>query len=453
METTTYSVRDSEAPNNRRMMLGSFVGLDGVVRSKTIPSTREATFVKSGMGASPTWAVFCPDSLIAFTKDISVVGDLRLRIDPSMERPLDDRVIWAPTNLTTQEGEQSPFCPRSLLEKVERESAKQGYNALFGFEFEFYLLPDDIKNDLDSARLRETQWSAYGTDSFLEREAFFMKVQDMCAESGIPLEQLHCEYDKCQLEASTAPTTPVRAADQAVLAKLIIKRAARDFGCSVSFSPKPFIDLTGNGGHIHFSMTHVADGTPILSGGDGPYGLSEEGKCAIAGIHEHVCELSAIYSGSPVSQLRLSPDSWSGAAACWGLENREAAVRFCAATKGNPLGANIELKCGDLSASPYYAVACILGSALDGIERKLPLAKETTVDPALLSDEERKERGVKALPTSYDAVTTAFAQSAFAKELLGDDVVEAELAIRDLMSKTYRGMDANELARRFRFVW
>ncbi|RSX52170.1 glutamine synthetase [Bifidobacterium goeldii] len=435
------------------MMLGSFVGLDGVVRSKTIPTTRESTFIRSGMGASPTWAVFCPDSQIAFTPKISVVGDLRLRIDPHMERPLDDHVIWAPTNLTTQEGEVSPLCPRSRLQQIEREAAARGYHALFGFEFEFYLLPDEIKDDIDSTQLRKTQWSAYGTDSFLEREAFFMKVQDMCAESGIPLEQLHCEYDKCQLEASTAPTTPVRAADQAVLTKLIIKRVARDFGCSVSFSPKPFVDLTGNGGHIHFSMTRTADDSPIFSGGDGAYGLSEEGAHAIAGIHEHVCELNAIYAGSPVSQLRLSPDSWSGAAACWGLENREAAIRFCAATKGNPLGANVELKCGDLAANPYYAITCILGSALDGIERQLSLAKETTVDPALLTDEERAERGVKALPGTYDAVTEAFAKSDFARTVLGEDVVEAELAIRELMANTYRSVDPNELARKFRFVW
>ena len=46
----------------RPMLLGTYVGLDGVARSKTVPSTREDTFVRSGMGASPTWAVFCPDN-------------------------------------------------------------------------------------------------------------------------------------------------------------------------------------------------------------------------------------------------------------------------------------------------------------------------------------------------------------------------------------------------------
>lgn len=443
----------SEHGEIRSMLLGSYVGLDGVTRSKTVPSTREDTFVGSGMGASPTWAVFCPDSQIAFTERLSVVGDWRLHLDGDMKRPLDDLVMWAPTNLTDQEGHPSPYCPRTFLSKLESQAAEQGFKALFGCEFEFYLLDEESGKSSDSSSVRNMKWDAYGTDSFLERERFFARVQDMCAEAGIPLEQLHCEYDKCQLEASTAPASPVRAADHAVLTKLIIRRAAREFGLAVSFSPKPFVDLSGNGGHIHFSMTRTFDESPIFSAGTGPYGLTKDGECAIAGIHKHLIELVAIYAGSPVSQLRLSPDSWSGASACWGLENREAAIRFCAATRGNPLGANVELKCGDLSANPYYAIGCILGSALDGIEKSLPLAKETTVNPVLLTDSERKERDVRRLPSTYDEVTTAFAQSVFARELLGDEVVDAELSIRELMSRTYGEANPEELALRMRFVW
>lgn len=457
MGTTVSSMETknntSERGDIRPMLLGTYVGLDGVARSKTVPSTREDTFVRSGMGASPTWAVFCPDNQIAFTERLSVVGDWRLRLDGDMKRPLDDLVMWAPTNLTDQEGNASPYCPRTFLSELESKAAEQGFKTLFGCEFEFYLLDGEEGESSDSSSVREARWDAYGADSFLERERFFARVQDMCAEAGIPLEQLHCEYDRCQLEASTAPVSPVRAADHAVLTKLIIRRAAREFGMSASFSPKPFVDLSGNGGHIHFSMTCTSDGSPVFSTGTGLYGLTEDGRHAIAGIHEHLNELLAVYAGSPVSQLRLSPDSWSGASACWGLENREAAIRFCAATKGNPLGANVELKCGDLSANPYYAIGCILGSALDGIAKRIPLAKETTVNPALLTEDERRERNVRRLPSTYDEVTEAFSRSMFARELLGEEVVDAELVIRRLMSSTYADTSPEELARKMRFTW
>jgi glutamine synthetase len=405
------------------------------------------------MGASPTWSVFCPDSQIAFTPSLNVVGDWRLHAIPSMNRPLDNSVIWTPTTMTSQDGQVSPFCPRSLLANLENKAQELGYNTLFGCEFEFYLLDDDHKDCLDSGPIKAMPWDAYGAESFLQREDFFIELQRRCAQAQIPLEQMHCEYDKCQMEISTAPSSATQAADLAVLTKLIIKSVARQFGMAASFSPKPFVDLSGNGGHIHFSMTHNCDATPVFSTGEGAYGLTPEGEYAIAGIQEHVCELTAIYAGSPVSQLRLSPDSWSGATACWGLENKEASIRLCTATKGNPLGANVELKCADLAASPYYAIACILGSALDGIVGELPLAKGASVNPMLLSAAEREKCHARALPTSYDRVTDAFRSSHFAAELLGQEVVDAELAIRELMSKTYSGAKPEEIAHAMRFVW
>jgi glutamine synthetase len=62
-------------------------------------------------------------------------------------------------------------------------------------------------------------------------------------------------------------------------------------------------------------------------------------------------------------------------------------VRYLAGGPSNPLGANVEVKVIDPSANPYLATAAILGLALDGIERKLPLPPETTVDPARLTDD------------------------------------------------------------------
>ena len=37
---------------------------------------------------------------------------------------------------------------------------------------------------------------------------------------------------------------------------------------------------------------------------------------------------SLVLSGSILSGLRMQPGHWAGAYACWGAENREAAVRF-----------------------------------------------------------------------------------------------------------------------------
>ena len=134
--------------------------------------------------------------------------------------------------------------------------------------------------------------------------------------------------------------------------------------------------------HVHMSFSH--DGVPLLSGGDGPAGLTGEGQAIVAGLVNGLPDAIGVLAPSLLSHLRLQPQHWSGAFACWGVENREAAVRLCAATAGNPRGANVEVKPVDGSANPYAVQATLLGLALDGIDRGLALPPAVEVDPASL---------------------------------------------------------------------
>jgi glutamine synthetase len=119
------------------------------------------------------------------------------------------------------------------------------------------------------------------------------------------------------------------------------------------FLPRPFANEAGNGAHLHYSFTR--EGQPLLAGGTGIYGITAEGGSLIAGIVRYLPELVALLAPSVLSAERLQPGHWSGAYACWGLENREAAVRYCAANRGNPYGAHLEVKCIDPAANPYIA--------------------------------------------------------------------------------------------------
>ncbi len=114
--------------------------------------------------------------------------------------------------------------------------------------------------------------------------------------------------------------------------------------------------------------------------------MTTAGESALAGLLRGLPEAHAMLCGSIVSGLRLKPGNWAGAYACWGSENREAALRFVSAGPGTPYGGNVEVKVVDPSANPYFASATILGLALDGIKQHAKLAPETTVDPGKLSD-------------------------------------------------------------------
>jgi glutamine synthetase len=285
----------------------------------------------------------------------------------------------------------------------------------------------------------------------LEFEGFVRDVTNAATGSGVAIEQFHPEYGVNQFEISLSPQSPVAAADQLVLMRIIIGRVARQYGLRVSLSPVPFAGSVGSGSHQHFSMKR--GDTPLFSDGAGVGGMTPEGESAIAGLLAGLPEAQGVLCGSIVSGLRMQPGHWSGAHVCWGTENREAALRYLVGGPSNPQGANVEVKVIDPSANPYYATAAILGLALDGIERNLPLPPETTVDPATLTDDQRKRAGIKLLASNQTDAIDALDQSTLIRGILGDEPVDAVVAVRRYEQQNFGDLSPDDLADKFRLAW
>src|SRR5690606_23663860 len=368
------------------------------------------------------------------------VGDLRLRADLTALRVLGDGVAWAPAEMFDREGAPAEVCTRGLLRRTTAALAERGLQARLGCELEMVLTPRSGPG-----------WNAYGLGALLDVEPYVLDLLDAADRAGLPIEQIHAEYGDSQLEFSIAPTDPITAADHVVLARLLACRVARHHDVAVSFSPLPFAGGSGNGAHQHLSLSR--NGTPLLSGGGGPHGLTDDGGAAIGGVIAGLPELSAVFAGSVLSPHRLQPGHWSGAFACWGWENREAAVRLCAATAGNPHGASVELKCIDPSANPYLAAAVFLGLALEGIDAGAPLPPEVTVAPAELSAEEAARTGAVRLPDDQAAALEALEGSERAKRLLGEEIMEALTAVRRYELTTYGEQDVEAVAEKLRYAW
>jgi glutamine synthetase len=438
LPTTAASLADRGV----RIVLGTAVDMSGVTRAKGVPIERLAAFVRNGMGASPSWNVFCVDFGIAFTPELGVVGDLRLRIDPTRLTVVDDGVAWAPACFQQQDGGPFAGCARTRLAQVVDRVLAAGLRPSTGAELEFVLVQPD-----GSARFRGA-WQGYGVRTALDVAPFLADVQARFADAGLPIEQVHAEYGADQFEISIAPADPLLTADRTILARILVGRAAARHGLGVSFSPVPFAGGAGNGAHLHLSLAD-ADG-PLFSGGTGPYGMTPKGAAAVAGIVAGLPDVQGVLAGSVLSPLRLKPGNWAGAFACWGLENREAAVRFIAATDGNPHGANVELKAIDGSANPYLAAAALLGLALDGHERDLPLPPEVAVNPATLPEADRERM---ALARSQTAALDALDASALARRILGDPIVDATLAVRRYEHTTYGDADPEAATAAYRLAF
>ena len=428
------------------ILIGTIVNPAGLTLAKVVSAGATAAFADPGLGASPTWHGFAIDRTgIAFTDAISVVGDQRLRIDRHAIRLIDEGLAWAPASFFDQDGNPVAACARGSLARVESRLQEEGLRALVGHEIEFVLVGPE------GQQLPGQLWAQYGLAGVLEHEGFVRDVMAAMLAAGVAVEQFHPEYGVNQFEMSLAPASPVAAADQLVLARLLIGRVARTHGLRVSLSPVPFAGGAGSGAHQHFSL-HRGD-VPIFSGGQGPHGLTSEGAAAIGGLVAGLQQALLVFSGSLVSGLRMRPGNWAGAYACWGTENREAAVRFMAATHGNPHGANVEVKVCDPSANPYLASAAILGFALGGIGHGAALPAEITVDPDALTAGQRAEAGVVQLSSRQSDSIAALEGSTLLRAILGDAAVDALLAVRRYEQRNYCDLTPAELTDRFRMAW
>ncbi len=428
--------------DNTGVIIGTIVNPAGLTLAKVVSDTAAARFADPGLGASPTWHAFAIDRAgIAFTDSITVVGDQRLRIDRHAQRPIEQGLSWAPASFYDQDGNRVPECTRSILARIQEDLEEEGYEARVGHEIEFLVV------DPEGNRLPGQLWAQYGLAGVLEFEEFIRDVMAGMAASGVGAEQFHPEYGVNQFEMSLAPAPPVEAADQLVLARLLIGRVARAHGIRVSLSPVPFAGSVGSGAHQHFSLRRR--GAPVFSGGLGPHGLTPEGSAAIGGIVAGLPEAQLIFCGSIVSGLRMQPGNWAGAHICWGTENREAAVRFLPATHGNAHGANVEVKVADPSANPYLATAAILGLALDGITRHASLPPEVDVDPQTLPESHRVDR----LTDRQAEAIAALDDSTLMRKVLGDPVVDALIAVRRYEHDNYGDLSPKELTDKFRMAW
>jgi glutamine synthetase len=262
--------------------------------------------------------------------------------------------------------------------------------------------------------------------------------------------QFHPEYSTGQLELSVPHGTGIAIADTSLVVRHTIRAVARRHGASVSFAPVVFAGLVGNGAHIHLSLWKR--GKNLFHGGRGPDDMTREAEAFTAGVLASLPALTAITAPSVVSYQRLQPHRWSGPWACWGRENREAALRFITGMVGTrPEAANLELKSMDAAANPYLALGSILAAGMDGLDRELSLPDPVLVDPASLTSAERRKRGIEQLPSSLGKAIRELERSSLLREAMGDELFDAFLATRRAERATYEPMDPASAVRAHRW--
>jgi glutamine synthetase len=398
----------------------SYVDNSGVARVKTVPVGRLEHALRYGIGMSPVFDVFMfDDSITTSPSSTGPVGDLRLFPDRDglVVLAAQPGWAWAPLDRRTQDGEAHPGCQRTFARRVSVRAAELGVDVQMGFEAE-WVLDAGAGGEFVPA----TSGPGYGMDRLIEVSDYCRDLLAALEAQSVEVEQLHPEYAPAQFELALGPAAPVAAADRVLLVRHTIRAATRRAGMRCSFAPTVTPGGVGNGCHLHVSLWR--EGRNLMTGGPGPHGLCEEAEAFVAGVLEGLAALLAVGAPSVASYMRLIPERWSGPFRCWGRENREAAIRLVA---GSP-SANFEVKCIDASANPYLLVGSVLALGLAGIERRLKLPPEVTVDPASLAEE---EGGAARLPRSLREALEQFRACEVLAEAMGTTLFETIVAVRE----------------------
>lgn len=264
---------------------------------------------------------------------------------------------------------RTPFLgdPRQALAQVLRRYAEYGLQPVVATELEFYLV--DAEADSAQPPISPYTGKRLDSDAILSLDEledfgeFFRDVYLQCEQQNVPADTAVAENGVGQFEINLLHTNDaLKAADDAVLFKRIVKGVARKHKLVATFMAKPYGARSGNGFHVHFSLNDAAGNNVFDDGTDSGSEVMHHG---VAGLLAGMAESTLLFAPHFNSYRRLRPDTHAPSAISWGYENRTTAVRI---PGGNYRARRIEHRVAGADANPYLVLAGILGAALAGIE-------------------------------------------------------------------------------------
>jgi glutamine synthetase len=392
---------------------------NGIFRGKWVPASGLAGLYRNGVALAQS--VF---SLDVWGRDVLGTGTGVSLGDPDgLCFPVPGTLLPVPWSkagngqvlLTMSDRDRAPYFadPRNVLAAMVERFAELGLTPVAAFELEFYLIdpeagsaeaPRAVLTSPDDPFLAKRTYCMADLRSF---ETLFSEIRDACDLQGVPAETVIAEASPGQFEINLVhQPDAMAAADHAVLLKRIIKGVAENHGLIATFMAKPFAGLSGNGMHVHMSLTDKSGANAFA---DERSGEALRGH-AIAGLLETMPESLALMAPSVNSFRRLEPGLYAPVTLCWGHDNRAVAIRI---PNGPPQASRVEHRTAGADANPYLVMAAILAGAHRGITAKLEAPEPVEGRNA------HHGAGIPALPPHQDAALAAFETSSFIEDYFG----------------------------------
>jgi glutamine synthetase len=322
-------------------------------------------------------------------------GRLPIEIFSGQTEPLPLLPIW----LADDNGEPHEADPRGALARAKQRCLSAGLTPVVGTELEFYLLNSQSPGLAPAIFPHSGRpFSGGGVLSLDELQAiqpFLDEVYRTSEANGVKPDASVSEAGPGQFEIAIAHSDDVmKAADDFLILKYIVRHVARKHGFGACFMAKPFPDLAGCGFHVHLSLLDK-DGANVFSSG----APSENGvlRAAVGGLLDALCPSTLVFAPHQNSYRRFAETSLAPTTVSWGIENRTSAIRI---PDGSAEARRIEHRVSGADANPYLVLTVILNAVLDGIERK--------ADPGPPMQETSYTSNSPRIPCSWVDAMTAF---------------------------------------------
>jgi glutamine synthetase len=313
--------------------------------------------------------------------------------------------------------------PRHALARSVQRLQQLGLQAVVAAEIEFHLVATDAHGRLVPApgllsRRSPHRLDSYGLGKLHDMAPLFDEIYAGAREQGLPLRTLMSEYAPGQYEITLLHRDDaLRAIDDAILFKRLIRATALKHGLTACFMAKPFADQAGSGMHMHVSVQDDSGSNAFAA--EDPAGTALL-RHAIGGLQKTMAESMLIFAPNANSYRRFRHQSYAPMAPTWGINNRSVSLRVPA---GPASTRHIEHRVSGADANPYLVAATVLAGVHAGITARL--------DPGPPIVGNGYESGISAsLPRDWLGAINAAEGSTFLREALGEEFMRAFVAIK-----------------------
>ena len=302
----------------------------------------------------------------------------------------------------TVEGEEWPYCPRTILRHQLDRAAALGYEFRIGAELEYFLVRRREDGSIEVADALDTlEQPCYDMRGLTRNLDFVSTVSRNVTALGWDNYATDHEDANGQFEQNFEFDDALVTCDRAVFFRYMVEALAQEQGLIATFMPKPFAHLTGNGCHFHMSLWKDGENLFEADPSDDPrgLGLSELAYQFVGGLKAHAKAYIAVTAPTVTSYKRLvvgapaSGATWAPAYVSYGYNNRTQMLRI-------PGPGRIEDRTVDGSCNPYLAATVVLAAGLDGIERGLDPGEPNALNLYETDEAQRTELGIDVLPAN-----------------------------------------------------